>query len=618
MQGNLFPSESSWRMPTEFPEIDEPVAIDCETKDPYLKTKAPGFVPGGIGYIIGISVATRTWKAYYPVRHEGGGNLEMSQVFGWLRRQMAKPNPKVFANASYDLGWLATEKVVVNGPIHDVQIMAPLINENRFQYSLDSLAKDYLGEGKDEKLLKQAARDFGLKDIKGNMWRLPPKYVGHYAEADADRTIRLFYLFRDEIKLQDLEQVYALEQKVQPVVLKMRQRGIRIDVEKAEFWSQEFRKREKEAQQKINKMVNLHVDVWSSDSLGKVFDQEGIPYPRTPKGKPSITADYLEVIEHPVGELIRNAKKYQKAYSTFIDSYLLERHINGRLFAQFNQLRSDDGGTVSGRFSSCDPNLQNIPSKDPELGPLLRSLFLPEEGHQWMAADYSNQEPRLMVHFAALCKMEGTEQALAKYKENPKISYHKIVQELIEKYVPAGLDPYKVAKTINLGRAYGMGGPKLCRSLGLPTKMALHWKTGEEIEVAGDVGQQILDNYIKAVPFADQISQLCQKRARSRKFITTIYGRRCRFPNGFEHKALNRLIQGSAADQTKKAMIDMDANNHTILVTVHDELGMSVKDNKEIKEVKEIMENAVQLKVPSVCDIDIGKSWGDARPFVLD
>lgn len=622
MQHDLFPLQSNWEMPTEFPELKGPIAFDTETKDPWLKIKAPSYVKKGIGHIAGIGVACGDFKAYYPIRHEDGGNLPVGKVLRYIDSLMRKPGPKIFANASYDIGWFQDEGLTVNWEdIHDVQIQAPLINENRRSFSLDNLGKDFLGIEKDEALLEQAARQYGWKkqgDIKSNMHRMHSKYVGPYGEQDPWMTLKLWELFTKEIKSQDLEYVYELERKLMPIMLKMKKNGLRVDLDKARQMKDTFRQREIDSIAKLKSISGLKIDPYSPDSCAILFDQAGVKYPKTPTGKPSITADWLENIEHEGGQLIRDARKYQKAYSTFIDSYILDRHIDGRIHANFNQLPSDDGGTVSGRFSSSGPNLQNIPARDPEIGPMIRSLFLPEEGEQWMAADYANQEPRIGVHWAHTCKLDGAEKVVERYRNDPLVSYHKIVQEMLEPYLPEGLHPYKTAKTINLGIAYGMGGAKLCRSLGLPTKWIQHWEDESKmVEIAGDEGQKILDLYDKEVPYIKKLNKLCMNRARSRGYIKTMSGRRCRFPNGFQHKALNRLIQGTAADQTKEAMVKMSDAGHNMILTMHDEIGMSITSLDEARSAAEIMENALPMAVPFVCDVDIGPSWGEAKEVNL-
>jgi DNA polymerase I-like protein with 3'-5' exonuclease and polymerase domains len=537
---------------------------------------------------------------------------------------MAKPGPKIFANAGYDLGWFKTEGLEFNlDEVHDVLIMGPLIDENRFSYSLDSLAKDYLGMGKDETMLKQAAAMYGWKkaeDIKSNMWRMPAKYVGPYGERDPVATLELWKLFMGKIREQRLEKVYDLERKIMPIMLDMKQRGLRVDLEKARSHKAYFQQKEEDAKKKLNQLSGMRVDPYSADSCALVFDKFGIQYPLSAKAKkPSITADLLETIDHEVGQLIRDARRFQKAHATFIDSYILNREVNGRVYASFNQLPSEEGGTVSGRFSCSGPNLQNIPAKDPETGPMIRDLFLPEEGEYWMAADYANQEPRITVHWAYECKLDGSKKVVDRYREDPWVSYHKIVQDMLEPYLPEGMHPYKTAKTINLGMAYGMGGPKLCQNLGLPTKMVPHWQNPDiEVGVAGDEGQKILDLYEKEVPYIKELSKMCSRRAKRRGYITTFSGRRCRFPDGFEHKALNRLVQGSAADQTKYAMLKMQEKGFKMILTMHDEIGLSISSVEEAKEIAYTMENAIKMHVPFKCDIDVGKSWGSSKEINLE
>lgn len=623
MQSDLFPVKSDWRPREDFPALEGPIAIDTETKDPLLNIKAPGFVGEDMGYIVGFSVATKDFSGYYPVRHEGGDNLPVGKCFRWLQSLLDKPGPKIFANAPYDCGWIQREGLEINmADVHDVQIMAPLLDENRRSYSLDNLAKDFLGVGKDEAMLEQAARQYGFKtatQIKSNMWRLPARYVGQYGEMDAVRTLQLYDKFWDMIRLQDLEYVYDLERRLIPIMLKMRQRGLRVDMDRAQKTKKIFMAKEQAAIKELNEMAGLRIDPYSPVSCAVMFDKFGVEYPRTATGIASITAPWLETIDHPAGMLVRKARKYQKAHSTFIQKYIIDKQINGRLHASFNQLPSDEGGTVSGRFSCSKPNLQNIPARDPEIGPMIRSLFLPEDGEEWMAADYANQEPRIMVHWAHKCRMDGAQAVVDRYSNDPLVSYHRIIQEILEPFLPEHLDGYKTAKTINLGLAYGMGGKELCKSLGLPTKYIQHWNEPDRmVEVAGDEGQKILDLYNKEVPYLKEISGLCQRRAKKRGYIKTISGRRCRFPDGFQHKALNRLIQGTAADQTKEAMIKMDEAGHTMILTMHDEIGLSIKSMDEARDIKKIMEEAIPMAVPFVCDIDIGPSWGEAREVILE
>jgi DNA polymerase I-like protein with 3'-5' exonuclease and polymerase domains len=297
-----------------------------------------------------------------------------------------------------------------------------------------------------------------------------------------------------------------------------------------------------------------------------------------------------------------------KTRTTFLQSYVLDNQVGGRIHAQFNPLRDDDGGTVSGRFSSSDPNLQNLPARNEGVGPLVRGLFLPEEGQLWAACDYSQQEPRLTVHYAALAKCSGAEAAVAAYQNDPTTDYHQLVAEL------TGL-PRGQAKSLNLGMIYGMGGARLCHTLGLPTVMKT-LRSGKTLEVPGEEGDTIIKQYHAKLPFVRELQEAVRRRAENTGYIRTLLGRRCRFGEGkdYAHKALNRLIQGSAADQSKAAMLNLwEGHGIAPLVVVHDELGCSVESEEQGSLVARTMEEATPLRVPSRADVGYGASWGEAK-----
>lgn len=263
----------------------------------------------------------------------------------------------------------------------------------------------------------------------------------------------------------------------------------------------------------------------------------------------------------------------------------------------------------------------------------MRSLFLAEEGQQIASLDYSSQEPRLAVHFAMLAGLGGAAEAVEQFKHNPRTDYHKMVADM------ANISR-TYAKSLNLGLAYGMGGAKLARSLGLPTQWMQIVKRGTKtewveidesqvddlrrshydcIEVAGDEAKAIIRKWEEGVPFMRGLYTLSSKVAENRGFIKTLLGRRCRFqlgPDGkygFTHKAMNRLCQGSAADQTKQGMLDLWRQGSVPLLTVHDELVFSVENESEARTYAPIMENAIPLKVPSIVDVNLGKTWGEVE-----
>lgn len=610
----------AWTPPQEFPELRGTIAIDLETSDPFLKTHGASWAFEDIGKVVGIAVSADNFTGYFPIAHESGGNLPFDTVVSWAKDQFKKDNPKVFANATYDLGWLKRMGIHVGGDWHDVQIAAPLLDEYRMSYSLDNLGKIYLGRGKETEAMAKAFEKMSL-DPKKDLWRLHAADVGEYAEMDAKLTYDLHQLLQNLIKQEELEDIYKLECAVLPSLIDMRMKGIRIDEEKAVELRKKWSTKEKDALHFIKKETNLDVNVWSANSIAQMFIQLGLEHGKTELGAPSFPQSFIKNHPHPVVRAIAEARRAQKVYGTFIDG-AVNRMYKGRVHCQFHQLRketSEDGamkGTVSGRFSSTDPNLQQQPSpeKDKEVGVDIRSLFLPDEGEQWGALDYSAQEPRFTAHYAYISGQKGAEEIVQKYNEDPNTDLHQLVADI------CGIER-KPAKIINLGLAYGMGGGKLCKSLGLPTV----WREykGNQYEAAGEEGQAVLDQYNEKVPFVRGLSKACQRRANQRGWIKTILGRKCRFlpepsGKGFQqtHKALNRLIQGSSADQVKKAMVDMHKAGINMKVTVHDEIGISFKDMDELREAKKLMIRAIELTVPNKVDMDVGKSWGEASKFI--
>jgi DNA polymerase I-like protein with 3'-5' exonuclease and polymerase domains len=317
------------------------------------------------------------------------------------------------------------------------------------------------------------------------------------------------------------------------------------------------------------------------------------------------------VVQH-----IARAREINKAHTTFIDTILKYSH-KGRIHAEINQLRGDNGGTVTGRFSYSNPNLQQIPARNKELGPMIRSLFIPEDGHTWGVFDYSQQEPRLVVHYAVLQNLYGVDDVLDSYNNDPDTDFHTIVADMAN-------IPRSQAKTINLGLFYGMGKNKLQAELGV------------DKETSDDLFKQYHDR----VPFVKQLMDNVMQRSQQRGQIRTLLGRLCRFhlwePNMFgmhkalphdaallEHgagirraytyKALNKLIQGSAADMTKKAMIELYKEGIIPHIQVHDELDISIKDPAHANKIKEIMENAVRLEIPNKVDYESGPNWGNIK-----
>jgi DNA polymerase I-like protein with 3'-5' exonuclease and polymerase domains len=615
MKVPLFVAQTEWIEPEEYPDLrsyDE-IAIDLETRDPDLKSKGSGSVIGN-GEVVGIAVAVPGRKFYFPIAHGSGPNMDRKRTLEWFKDIMASDAIKIFHNAMYDVCWIRNLGIKINGLIVDTMIAASLIDENRFQYSLNSISWDYLGHGKNEGALNEEAKSRGL-DPKADMWQLPAMYVGGYAEKDAELTLELWQIFKKEIIHQDIESIFNLETDLFPCLVDMKFKGVRVNAEHASVLKKQLIAREEALLFDIKKETGIDIQIMAARSIAKMFDQLKLPYDKTEKSKePSFTKNFLQEHPHPLVKKIAQAREVNKAHTTFIDSILKFEH-KGRIHADINQIRSDQGGTVTGRFSYHNPNLQQLPARNKDLGPMIRSLFLPDEGCTWGCFDYSQQEPRLVAHYAALYKFPSVYEVIDEYNNDSSTDFHQMVAEMAQ-------IPRSQAKTINLGLFYGMGKTKLQAELGVSKEKAA----------------ELFEQYHAKVPFVKQLINAASNRAQERGQIRTLLGRLCRFhlwePNMFgmhkalpheealqEHgpgikramtyKALNKLIQGSAADMTKKAMVDLYKEGIIAHIQIHDELDLSVESPEQAKKIIDIMENAVTLEVPNKVDYESGQTWGD-------
>jgi DNA polymerase I-like protein with 3'-5' exonuclease and polymerase domains len=641
--------QTEWVQPTEYPDLrsyDE-IAVDLETRDPDLKSKGSGAVIGN-GDVVGIAVATYNNKWYFPIGHKEGPNMDRKKTLEWFKDILECPATKIFHNAMYDVSWIRNLGLKINGLIVDTMIASSLLDENRFSYTLNTLSWHFLGEGKNERALNEAAKARGL-DPKADMWQLPAQEVGAYAEKDAELTFKLWQHVKKLMIEQDIQDVFNLETDLFPCLVDMRFLGVRVDTQGAHNLRKKLIAQEQVLLQEVKKETNIDVQIWAARSIQKVFEYLGEDFETTEKtGAPSFTKNFLSNHENPVIKKIAEARKINKVNTTFIDTILKYEH-KGRIHAEINQIRSDDGGTVTGRFSYANPNLQQIPARDPDTGPMIRSLFIPEEGCKWGCFDYSQQEPRLVAHYALRYGLSSVNTIADSYDSDPSTDFHQIVAEMAE-------IPRSQAKVINLGLFYGMGKAKLQAELGVSKFKA----------------EELFNKYHSRVPFVKQLMNEIMKAASNRGQIKTLLNRRCRFPKyepilrgsdwgkyvpaedqermedlqkmgqylkndegellkdkdgnpkknywhnnptrrAFTYKALNKLIQGSAADMTKKAMLDLYKEGILPHIQIHDELDISIENEKHAQKVKDVMESAVDLKIPNKVDYESGPNWGSIK-----
>ena len=636
------------------------VAIDLETYDPNLKTKGVGAIRsnGGRvakeGFVTGIAIATKKQTLYFPIAHHMTDNLDTKETWDYLNKKVFKNKDirKVFHNAMYDVCWIrASTGEMLEGPLLDTMIAASVIDETRMKYSLDAISKDYLKESKYKYDMAAKVLEWSkgtIKDPMTNMHKLPYYLVKDYAEQDVNLTLKLF----------------ELETKLFPCLVDMKFKGVKIDVQKAKAFGKRLRKTKQNIIDFIERKTGVKIEIWAASSIKNLLDQQKITnYKTTPKsGLPQLPKDYLTTHENRFLRLIVKARNFDKTENTFITG-LLDFVHEGRIHADINQIRSDQGGTVTGRFSMSNPNLQQIPSKG-FIGKKMRELFIPDEGCHWGSFDYSQQEPRIVVHYALKIYLEREPnpddeplplnliESLEKIEEayhddKDDVDFHQAVADMAQ-------ISRTMAKTINLGLFYGMGKIKLANELNLSRADA----------------EVLFNTYHENAPFVRRLSQDLIQFAEANKLLFTLHDRFCRFNKwetqnrqwdrklnrytpvpiltreeaetaykasvndmyedkkipkdymkhfemnykpAFTYKALNRLIQGSAADMTKKAMVDLYAQGILPQIQIHDELCLSVKNDKEGDIVKQTMEKAIQLKVPNKVNYKQGLNWGSIK-----
>tara|TARA_R100000426_G_scaffold62865_1_gene43973 strand:+ start:17 stop:2020 length:2004 start_codon:yes stop_codon:yes gene_type:complete len=652
------------------------VAIDIETYDPNLKTKGLGAIRND-GFICGIAVATEKDIAYFPLRHSDTemDSERIKKTWDVLNKRIFQNDKitKVFHNAMYDVCWIrAVTGKMIKGRIVDTMIAASVIDENRFRYSLDSLAKDYLKDSKYKYNLQQKTLEWSggtVKDPMTNMHKLPASIVKEYAKQDVNLTYKLWKLFNkklDEVlyinknkEQKTCRNIFELETKLFLCLVDMKFKGVRIDVFKLKAFGEELKTKRDKLLQEIKEKTNLDIKIWAASSIKELLKHQNITnYKKTPKSKmPSLPKDYLKTHENPLLRKVAEAREYDKAANTFVDG-LLSFVYKGRIHADINQIRSEGGGTVTGRFSMSNPNLQQIPAKG-DIGKRMREVFIPEIGHEWGSFDYSQQEPRIVVHFAIKHKCKKTSE-LKKQYDRGEADFHQIVAQM------ANISRTQ-AKTINLGLFYGMGKNKLQNELGLKPEQA----------------SELFESYHKKVPFVKEISEKFMQFSTNEKLIYTLEDRFCRFDRyettakkwnkdkkiwqewdsdklehvpvkllteveakskaaelynktedtkweelsleeqkkefteffvpAFTYKTLNRMVQGSAADMTKKAMVLLYEKGIVPHIQIHDELCVSIKNKEQALLVKNVMEKAIILEIDNKVDSVIGPNWGSIK-----
>lgn len=642
--------ETHWRPPANPPDLSNAVAIalDCETFDPDLITDGPGWARGPRGHIVGVSLAAvdrsgARGRWYFPVRHrhEPEHNLRADGVFPWLKTVLENSLPKVGANLLYDIGWLTEENIFVNGELHDVQFAEALLDEEA-KVALDVLGNKYLGEHKATSVMYdwiRAAYKPNERELRGDIYRTSPRLVGHYAEMDADLPLRIIEKQLPIIHKEGLDYIYRLENDLIPLLVRMRRKGVSVDVLKAEALAHELGEDAIRMYSELEHEYGFRLKGTDSRQLGLLFDHVGIKYPMTKAAKPSpnIEKEWLDALEHPLGDFLNELRHAEKIKSTFCEGYILDKNVNGKLYPQLHPLKSDHNGTLVGRFASSHPNIQNI-SKRSKLGKRVRKLFIPDKGHaHWARYDFSQIHYRILAHFAI---GPGSDELRHRYCSDPKTDYHMDVYMKVAPLLGWSTTDKAIIKekrtpikNVNFGLLYGQGDKSLSYKAGLTKEQA----TG------------FFKAYHEGAPYVKPTMEAIAREAAEVGYVTTLLGRRVRFKLwepcegyghtpmrlaaaleqwgsnikvAFQYRAVNYKFQGSEPDIIKTAMRDLDRSGvfddvGVPRLTVHDELDWSVENNspetqEAFKYIGHMMENAVKMRIPINCEFGKGNNWGEA------
>jgi DNA polymerase-1 len=591
-QGSLFVRESTtnWRAPEILPDFDDRYKVlGFDTETTHKGWRNPK------NKVVGLSVAAEDGKDYYlPWGHLGGGNLDKKRVINWANRAL-KGKTLVCAEAKHEIQMMRKEGVdfeALGCKIREVQYPPALLSDERRSFQLNDLAKDFLNE---EKLDIDAAK----------IWEMPASEVGPYAEKDARLNLKLDAAYVPRIAAEGLGRVLQLEYDLIYCVCEMERNGVPLDVHKLGRWRREANARRDAELMQLYQETNLKVNPGSAKDLGALFDKLGLSYARTaptknfPNGLPAMPDEFLETVEHPSIQRIRTVKAINSLKSKYLDKYWNEM-VDGILYYNLHQLKADDYGTISGRFSSSSVNIQQV--FDPErqedklgfMEWIIRELFIPVPRGTpgrfwWVKLDASQIEFRLFVHYSRSARL------IKRFCEDHDVDFHQMVADLCR-------IKRKPAKNINFGKLFGMGREKMARELGLPQGEA----------------DKLFDQYNELFPETRDLMNAVMKLARDRGYVKTKLGRRARFPDGQRlHSALNRVIQGSAADVLKLKLLEIYNNRkffdiHKLLFTVHDDINIATQNLRKVRYIKECLEApmpGVEFRVPILWDADVGHNW---------
>jgi len=563
---------------------------------------------------------------YFDIRHD-------PMAITWLNDMMKGYKGEIAChNASFDFKML--DQVGIKIPLdrlRDTCIMAVLIDEHLMSYDLDTLGKKYIGSRKESDIYEKLAALFGGRATKNvqmpNISRAPVDIVAPYAKQDTRITLDLFEWQKKAIARQGIEDIVNFEHEIMPTIVRAEMRGIRVSVEEARRAMDRLTPKIEELQARVNAMAGSIFNVNSPDQVKKFFCPQEIDgtffvgdtmIGKTPKGGPSLGADSLREIKHPMATMILDIRSLMKTRDTFLKKHVIEHSVNNRVYPNINQTKGESGGTGTGRLSYTDPAMQQIPSRNKEVAEIVKPCFLPEEGHKWVDLDENSFEVRVFAHLV------NNEEIIQAYHENPELDLHQFVADLTGLVRNAKYSGQPNAKQLNLSMIFNSGNGAIADKMGMPWEWESFIPRGKTekdkitYKKAGPEATSVIERYHRRIPGVKELAQACKSEAERSGFIFTDRGRRLRFPRGYKsYKASGLLIQATAADINKenwKKIEDALGNDGHLILNVHDSYGMSVPEDWKpyYNKVKRVLEEP-RLRVPLIADLNgAGDSWWDA------
>ena len=607
----------------EFPNLKEfkKHAFDTETTG----LKFP------VDRVFGFSVSTPREDYYYDIR-------QTPKAVDWYNDQMDSYNGLVVChNASFDYRMASLSGFCL--PIQqldDTVIRACLIDEHLREYSLDYLAKKYLGVGKYKDIYQELADLFGGLATRNvqmpNLQYAPPELVAPYAEMDTRRTLELHDQQDKLIVRQGIEQIVAFELDLMPQFIETEMRGVRVDLNYAEQAQARITPIIDEAQQRLNAFAGRELNVNSTPQVRELFSPvevsegkwttgDGKPMQSTPAGKASVNAEFLRGIHDERATLIQSIRSDIKTRDTFLGKHVLDSAVNGVVYPNINQSKGEDGGTGTGRLSYTAPALQQIPSRRKDVAAIVKPCFLPDEGQIWVDCDMNSFEVRT---FADLV---GNQEIINEYAKNPLLDLHQFVGDITGLPRNASYSGEANAKQLNLSMIFNSGEGAIADKMGMkwtPESFVPRGK-GEKDRVhykkAGPEAKRVIEHYHQRLPGVRELATECSDLALSQGYVETYYGRRLRFPHGYKaYKASGLKIQATAADWNKenwgRIADQLDGSGGRLILNTHDSYGLSLNEDtwkEDYYRVKNAIEAKGRSKVPLILDFSgKGINWHDA------